>query len=159
MEPIMGSIMATLNDPIASLLGKTCFYCLTLKDRLGHSLICHLLLLILHLFNSYRPQHLSVDIMTIQIAPPLPVVTLLVFLVCVQTCLYISTLYFDSQALSLTWFPIQLLSIPSKVPLLPTLLWVISSTTTVQGEHSQHVSRHLPIDPQAEWSKSGKESG
>ena len=53
-----------------------------------------------------------------QTGPSWPELPTLVIVTCAPTCLYISALYFDSQALSLTWFSISTFL---KAPLVPPL--------------------------------------
>ena len=82
------------------------------------------------LFDSYRPQHICTPLLTLQILSSWPVLPTFSFMACVRPCLYINDQYFDSQALSLTWFPIQRSwKLPSVTSSLTSKLWVVSSST------------------------------
>jgi len=128
----------------ASLLGMTCCHCSLVKDRLGNSLILHSLLLHSLLFNSYRPQHLSADLHTLQTDPSWPDVPTLVTMARARPCLYISALYFDSQALSLTWFSISMFLKASLVPSLSLISYISHSESSLVTLETSTPSKYLP---------------
>ena len=82
------------------------------------------------LFNSYRPQHICMPLLMTQILSSWPDLPTFSFMAYAQPCLYINDQYFNSQALSLTWFPIQCSwKLPSVTSSLSSKLRVVSSST------------------------------
>ena len=104
------------------------------------------------MFDLYRLQHVCAPLLTTQILSSWPDLPTLSFMACAQPCLYINDQYFDSQALSLTWFPINVLeSSPVWPPLYLSKRRVVFSST-----RDFYLSEYSPLQVQLSTSRTIK---